>query len=482
MRQDADKTVNGVEVTEAEIQGARVAGRNRAEVEAPMRTRIRTRLLAAVAVTVSLAGAAFVPAVAFAQEQTTTTTTTTTTTLPPAPTVPPEEPGPPTTLPPAPPSTPEPGANPQDNLLLLQQQQQQRLAQLQVEADALANQMAEARKVLDELDFDVENVNGMIEDILHKLEEYRESVRERAVAAYKGDTTYVSVLLDADSPSDFLSRVRFLSEANSGDQTRIERLEEQKLALEQQQEQLGTLRKQQRQKIAEMEQSQSQLGGKLNQMVGVLASLPSQQTIVVNGFVFPVTPPFTYSDDFGDYRAGPPPHPHAGNDIFCVKGSPLRASEAGYVEDVRERGLGGKSLWLISASGTAYYYAHLDGYGPGITNGAQVTAGQILGFCGNTGNARTTPDHVHYEIHPGGREAPPINPYPILKATEQAMIASLGRQLGAGSGASTPGRSTTPGQSDVSTTPTTQPPPVVVPPQAPEPVPVQRAPRKSNVY
>ncbi|MCC7078037.1 MAG: peptidoglycan DD-metalloendopeptidase family protein [Acidimicrobiia bacterium] len=454
-----------------------MAGRNRAEFGTPVRTRVRTRLLAAVAVSASLAGAAFVPAVASAQEQTTTTTTsTTTTTLPPAPPTSPEEPGPPTTLTPAPPSAPQPGVNPQDNLLLLQQQQQQRLAQLQAEADALANQMAEARKVLDELDLDVENVNGMIEDVLHKLEGYREGVRQRAVAAYKGDTTYVSVLLDADSPSDFLSRVRFLAEANSGDQTKIERLEEQKVALEQQQEQLGTLRKQQRQKIAEMEQSQSQLGGKLNQMVGVLASLPSQQTIVVNGFVFPVSAPFTYSDDFGDYRAGPPPHPHQGNDIFCVKGSPLRASEAGRVEDVRERGLGGKSFWLISAAGTAYYYAHLDGYGPGIANGVQVTAGQILGFCGNTGNARTTPDHVHYEIHPGGREAPAINPYPILKATEQAMIASLGRQLGTGAGAATPGQ---PGSS---TTPTTQPPPVVVPPQTPDPVPVQRAPRKPNVY
>lgn len=461
-----------------------MVGRNRQVEESHRRPRRGARAVFALFVLALVAG--FAPVAASGQEEpadSTTTTTTTTTTQPPT-TPPPSQPGPaptPTTLPPAPPtSTPQPSTNVQDNLLLLQQQQQARLAALQAEADALASEMAAARQVLDELDLDVENVNELIEDILRRLEEHRDSVRQRAIAAYKGDTTYIGVLLEADSPSDFLSRVKFLSDANKGDKEKIEKLVEQKNALETQQEQLAALRKQQRQKIAEMEQSQNQLGSKLNQMVGVLSSLPSQQTIAVNGFVFPVTPPFTYSDDFGDYRAGPPPHPHQGNDIFCVRGAPLRASEGGVIQDVRERGLGGKSLWLIGDSGTAYYYAHLSAYYPGVDNGVRVESGGYVGFCGNTGNARTTPDHLHFEIHPLGRETPSINPYPILKATEQAMIASLGQQLGIGAGKSP--TSPTPGQPAGPGVTTTVPPQAVIPPPTSKPLPVQRAPRKTSAY
>ncbi len=59
------------------------------------------------------------------------------------------------------------------------------------------------------------------------------------------------------------------------------------------------------------------------------------------------------------------------------------------------------------------YYAHLDEYADDIQVGDWVEAGQVIGFVGNSGNAKTTPPHLHYGIYLKGQGA--VNPYPYLK-------------------------------------------------------------------
>ena len=76
-------------------------------------------------------------------------------------------------------------------------------------------------------------------------------------------------------------------------------------------------------------------------------------------------------------------------------------------------GLGGIVVWLRGESGDEYYYAHLDDWAPGLAVGDRLSAGQQLGYVGNTGNARYTVPHLHFEFHPGGGGA--INPYPLVK-------------------------------------------------------------------
>jgi murein DD-endopeptidase MepM/ murein hydrolase activator NlpD len=137
----------------------------------------------------------------------------------------------------------------------------------------------------------------------------------------------------------------------------------------------------------------------------------STELVDFSGAVFPVKGKVWYSDDFGAPRAvggG-----HTGNDIFARRGTPLVAVQDGTIEELRYRSLGGNSLHLVNDNGDYFYYAHLDHYAAGIDNGTRVTAGQVIGYVGNTGNARTTPPHCHFEIHPGG--GGPVDPYPYLE-------------------------------------------------------------------
>ena len=73
-------------------------------------------------------------------------------------------------------------------------------------------------------------------------------------------------------------------------------------------------------------------------------------------------------------------------------------------------GLGGISYYLQGNDGNTYYGTHMSGYGP-VGPGA-VGQGAVLGFVGNTGNARGTSPHLHFEIHPGGGGA--VNPFPTV--------------------------------------------------------------------
>jgi murein DD-endopeptidase MepM/ murein hydrolase activator NlpD len=74
--------------------------------------------------------------------------------------------------------------------------------------------------------------------------------------------------------------------------------------------------------------------------------------------------------------------------------------------------LGGITVHLRGDDNNVYYYAHLASIKEGIRAGVRVTAGQVIGYAGNTGNASGGAVHLHFEIRPDGGSA--INPYPIL--------------------------------------------------------------------
>lgn len=114
---------------------------------------------------------------------------------------------------------------------------------------------------------------------------------------------------------------------------------------------------------------------------------------------------------------------HHGVDVFAPRGTPVVAVAPGVVTRVNETNLGGKVVWLRSGS-RSYYYAHLDSQR--VRPGTRVATGDTLGHVGNTGNARTTPPHLHFGIYAGG----PRDPFPFIHEPESgppAVTASLDR-------------------------------------------------------
>lgn len=111
---------------------------------------------------------------------------------------------------------------------------------------------------------------------------------------------------------------------------------------------------------------------------------------------------------------------HKGVDIFAAKGTPALAAVKGRITRVYERGIGGKVVWLrADKTGDNLYYAHLDKQL--VRPGQRVEIGDTVGLVGKTGNARTTPPHLHFSVYRRGRGA--VDPYPFIR-TEYPLNAS----------------------------------------------------------
>ena len=133
------------------------------------------------------------------------------------------------------------------------------------------------------------------------------------------------------------------------------------------------------------------------------------QIIGSGSWVCPVQGPVSFTDTFGSPRGGG--RTHKGNDMFSPRGTPVVAVTAGSVL-FQSDPLGGLAAY-VSGGGNTYYYAHLNDY---VGGGRSVSAGELIGHVGNTGDASDAPSHLHFEIRPGGPNGRAIDPYGTLAA------------------------------------------------------------------
>jgi murein DD-endopeptidase MepM/ murein hydrolase activator NlpD len=118
-------------------------------------------------------------------------------------------------------------------------------------------------------------------------------------------------------------------------------------------------------------------------------------------------PGSAYGDTWGAPRSGG--RKHEGVDMIAPRGVPIYAVTSGFAA-FKVNVLGGNAVSLVGDNGTRYYYGHLDSY-DGVSR--PVQQGEIIGYNGDTGNARFSTPHLHFEIHPGGGLA--VNPYPSVR-------------------------------------------------------------------
>jgi len=109
---------------------------------------------------------------------------------------------------------------------------------------------------------------------------------------------------------------------------------------------------------------------------------------------------------------------HHGVDIFSRRKTPVLSATDGVVSRVELTNLGGKVVWVRDADQSqSIYYAHLDSQL--VSRGARLKKGDPVGLVGNTGNARTTPPHLHFGVYRRGEG--PIDPYYFLYREPQAL-------------------------------------------------------------
>ena len=307
---------------------------------------------------------------------------------------------------------------------------EERYAQLRREANEATARYEEANSALIRTQEEIAAIQRSLGDARKRIAGLQEQLDERARAAYQlGSTSTWDVLLEAQDLSEFsdrlvyrdriaqddadlATRVAVISEELRRLETNLSRLEEEQrvLAEKAQREQQIVM-----DKLAEAEQILEEAEFKLEQeqAAALMAagastgSAPGQiQTVAGAGLQACPAPGTSFGDSFGAPRSGG--RSHAGVDMMGPYGGPVYAALPGSVS-FSSSSLGGNQAYVHSAGGTYTFYAHLQGY---AGSARSVSAGELIGYIGDTGNATGTP-HLHFEYHPNGTL---VNPTPFVAA------------------------------------------------------------------
>ncbi len=296
---------------------------------------------------------------------------------------------------------------------------------------------------------DAEEREGVLVDRLRVLERDLKATEKdlaaarrrfgvRASAAYQtglgGDM--IVVMLSAPDPNSVIDRLDLLSAASRNDDRLLREAAALHRRLRTQREAADDARRQTEQvqrtlakdaaelrsllsRLAEQEAAKERAAAaralaaarasRANQRAAAPAPAAPAPRAAVNGrYACLVGPVHSYRDTWGAPRSGG--RSHKGTDVFAPMGSPSYAVTDGVVTRTSSSANGGLQVYLRGDDGNEYFYAHMSSYV--ARAGQRVSAGQLIARVGDTGNARGTSPHVHFEVHPGGGY--PVNPYPYV--------------------------------------------------------------------
>jgi len=280
-----------------------------------------------------------------------------------------------------------------------------------------------------------DRIQGSVDSHSEDLIVVQDKLEEQAVQMYMmGGFNNPGIIFSASSVDQVMTTTEFLSSATLGGQESINDLiaakgeltryqgdltlvhEELKLA---EAESLDILTRQEEAMEAE-QAAYAKLSGRCKDLTAqydreqaeakARAAQRARGSIQVGSFICPFTPGRTsFIDSWGFPRSGG--RSHKGVDMFAARGEPMYAVQSGSASSSRNS-LGGIVVYLRADTGFTYYHAHLDS--TAFSGSQRVEQGQVVGYNGNSGNARTTSPHLHFEIRPSG--GGPVNPYPTVRA------------------------------------------------------------------
>lgn len=136
-----------------------------------------------------------------------------------------------------------------------------------------------------------------------------------------------------------------------------------------------------------------------------------------NEFVMPVDG-LRVSDVANTFGADRGNRPHDGLDMFAPRHTPVRAATPGFVYRIDDLSLGGLSVTILGDGGLRYFYTHFESVPHALGEGQYVEVGELIGYVGNSGNAATTPTHLHFGVYGGAADNPcaweALDPTPFL--------------------------------------------------------------------
>ena len=301
------------------------------------------------------------------------------------------------------------------------------VAQLKAQLEALRTQAAPAGDAYDaavtkyeNTTYRIKQTDARIKSATKKLTAAEDALGARADSLYRqgGDLGVFDFVLGATSWDEFVTRLDFITIIAMSDAELVSTVKDTRAGLQTDRASLVEDAKTEKVDLAAQKSTynalQAQLSAKKTQYDRLLAAVAknsgSKHPPGPNGLVFPVHGIHYYSDSWGAPRSGG--RHHMGTDIMSARGTPVLAVTSGSARP-HWNTLGGNSITLTGSNGWSYYYAHLDHYA--IHGTVHVKEGQVIGYVGNTGDARGGPCHLHFQMGPGARW---VDPYPYLRGME----------------------------------------------------------------
>lgn len=300
----------------------------------------------------------------------------------------------------------------------------QQIEAMKAESQQLAQDYNKALTEYEAIRAEVEGNREELEKAQNDYKRARAILHDRLRSIYKsGDVSSVEVLLESTSLDDFLTRYDFFSYIGNRDfqlfdevKRLREEISERQRSLEEQEARqrqvLGSVNAKRQAMESSLEQQQAYLDSLNKEILELLALTGGGGTAVmtpIGSFIFPVRGPHTFTNDWHAPRTG---HLHQGNDVYAAEGTPCVACVSGTVNHGEGKNAG-LYVRLVGDDGNVFYYMHLQRFAAT----GHVSAGTVIGYVGDTGNAVGGPPHLHFEVHPGGGAA--VNPYPYLVASDK---------------------------------------------------------------